>query len=501
LAATLVRAALFGLTLVVAQAQIFYNADFESTRHVVGSPPALGAPEGPANLGIGLAPTIVSVGGSKKLRFEGPGRDFSPYRTAEFVLGYHAPFYHFEFDLSFVGMPEWDGVNPNFTLLFDTPTIENLEFKRVNGTIVGQLRVVPFGSIFGTVVPLPPLPSTSNLHCVLDIDPVRGQWTITMNGQRMHQGPFRSDTGDITNMRVSASSANLTRPGETVVDLDNVLISGGEARERTRAVNLSVRAVSGAGENGLIIGFVVTGGASRDLLVRAAGPALVPFGITSVLTDPRLTMNNSSGAAIASNDDWSETGSQATSSLFASAGAFSFAAGSKDAALRAFARPGAYTVQIAGATAAEGMVIGELYDLSSADGGIGRLGNVSARGNVNAQGASLIIGLVVNGPGTQRFLFRAVGPALQALGVATAAESPRLSVRRADGTEITANERWGGTAALATLFTQVGAFPLDAASRDAAVAVDLAAGTYTVVIDAAAGTRAGVVLAEAYEAP
>jgi hypothetical protein len=42
-------------------------------------------------------------------------------------------------------------------------------------------------------------------------------------------------------------------------------------------------------------------------MVRAIGPSLASFGITDALADPTLEIHNSSGAAIASNDDWRTT--------------------------------------------------------------------------------------------------------------------------------------------------------------------------------------------------
>jgi hypothetical protein len=271
--------------------------------------------------------------------------------------------------------------------------------------------------------------------------------------------------------------------------------------ERTRAINLSVRAISGADENALIIGFVINTPAQRTLLVRAAGPALAQFGAAQLLPDPRLIVATGGGAEVARNEDWGDAGSQVNSGVFATVGAFPFPAGSRDAAAIPALQAGNYTAQVIGATPQEGLAIGEVYDLSAADGGLGRLVNVSARSKVDAEGRDLIIGLVVKGPERQRFLFRAIGPGLARFGVSNAADDPRISVRRADGTVLIASDNWGGSAELSAVFGQTGAFALDATSRDAAVTVELEAGSYTVIIDAVTGSRSGVVLAEAYEIP
>jgi hypothetical protein len=40
------------------------------------------------------------------------------------------------------------------------------------------------------------------------------------------------------------------------------------------------------------------------VVVRAIGPSLAAYGVSGVLSDPTLTIYDSSGSAIASNDNW-----------------------------------------------------------------------------------------------------------------------------------------------------------------------------------------------------
>ena len=42
----------------------------------------------------------------------------------------------------------------------------------------------------------------------------------------------------------------------------------------------------------------------KTVVVRALGPSLTGFGLSGVLADPVLTVHNSSGVVIASNDNW-----------------------------------------------------------------------------------------------------------------------------------------------------------------------------------------------------
>jgi hypothetical protein len=96
-------------------------------------------------------------------------------------------------------------------------------------------------------------------------------------------------------------------------------------------------------------------------------------------------------------------------------------------------------------------------------------------------------------------LVRAIGPTLAAapFNVSGVVADPRLTLFNGP-TKIGENDNWGGTAALTTAFTQVGAFALPPNSQDAAMVVTLAPGNYSVQVTGAGG---GVALVEVYEVP
>jgi len=140
-----------------------------------------------------------------------------------------------------------------------------------------------------------------------------------------------------------------------------------------RLTNISTRAQVGTGGNILIPGLVISPGTgTRRLLIRAAGPALTPLGVTGVLADPTMVVTNAAGATVASNDNWSTpvgTGAAtaaALSTAFAQNGAFNFAAASRDAALLADFAPGNYTIQVSGVNNTSGVAIVEVYDVTPA---------------------------------------------------------------------------------------------------------------------------------------
>jgi hypothetical protein len=75
--------------------------------------------------------------------------------------------------------------------------------------------------------------------------------------------------------------------------------------------NISGRAFIDTGDNALFAGFIsgAGGGAPTRIVVRGIGPSLTAAGVPGALQDPILTMFNSNGAVVATNDDW-KTGLQ-----------------------------------------------------------------------------------------------------------------------------------------------------------------------------------------------
>lgn len=142
--------------------------------------------------------------------------------------------------------------------------------------------------------------------------------------------------------------------GVTLVEVyDAATASGGSL------INLSVRAQVGGAESPSL-GFVINGTTSKRVLIRAIGPTLGVFGVSDVLTDPRLQLFQGS-ALIGENDNWGGTASLTTA--FASVGAFPLAdSTSKDAALVVTLAPGAYTVLVSGVGNTAGATLLEVYD-------------------------------------------------------------------------------------------------------------------------------------------
>src|SRR5262249_24643786 len=143
----------------------------------------------------------------------------------------------------------------------------------------------------------------------------------------------------------------------------------------------------------------------------------------------------------------------------------------------------------------------ELYD-ADATASFGattpRLINVSVRKQINA-GETLTAGFVIGGNNSRTVLVRAVGPGLAAFGVPGTMADPQLALF-SGGTQIAANDDWGGDAQLVSASASVGAFALSAAnSKDSVLLVTLAPGAYTATVKSASGS--GQALVEVYEVP
>lgn len=272
----------------------------------------------------------------------------------------------------------------------------------------------------------------------------------------------------------------------TVITDDPNPNPGGGGGPSSRLSNLSVRTGLAANQT-LIVGTTVSGGAT-NLLVRAAGPALGGLGVGGAMTDPRLELYNGS-TLVFENNDWAAN----LADTFTSVAAFPFAPGSRDAA---FVRSieGGPTIQVKGTGA--GVVLVEAYDLGT--GNPARLTNVSARNQVGTGENILIAGFNISGTGEKRLLIRGVGPKLTQFGVTGVLQDPKLEIYNSAQAKVTENDNWNSE--LAATFTAVGAFALDASSRDAALVTTLPPGSYTVQVSGVGGGT-GEGLIEIYEVP
>ncbi len=267
----------------------------------------------------------------------------------------------------------------------------------------------------------------------------------------------------------------------------------------SRIVNLSIRSALSAASPELTVGFFASG-SDKLLLVRAVGPALAQFGVSSALARPGLGIY-AGQTPLATNEGWDRAVNAAqVDATTARVGAFSLSAASNDAAVLQSFGSGNYSAVVQSRGGAPGgTVLIEIYDADS--GGRGRLTNVSALAPVGTGDNILVAGFVLSGNAAKRLLIRAIGPGLISFGRTAALADPQLAVIPAGAqAAIAANDNWGGGEGLSTSFQSVGAFPIAASSRDAAVVLSLEPGAYTVQVSGVGGTT-GDALVEIYELP
>jgi hypothetical protein len=150
--------------------------------------------------------------------------------------------------------------------------------------------------------------------------------------------------------------------GETLVEVYDATGAAGNAG--ARLVNFSSSQEFTPSAQTLTAGFVVSGGTTRRVLVRAIGPTLArSFGVAGALPAPVLAV--SSGAAeLGSNRGWlTAADPTALAAAARQAGAFALADGAADSALILTLNPGAYNVQVRDANGASGLAMVEIYEL------------------------------------------------------------------------------------------------------------------------------------------
>jgi arylsulfate sulfotransferase len=254
-----------------------------------------------------------------------------------------------------------------------------------------------------------------------------------------------------------------------------------------QALNLSTRGLVSGGDNVLIGGFIVTGTDPKSLVLRAMGPSLSGYGVSNVLTDPVLSVYNSSATLIATNDNWQ---SDVNHSIVESNGLAP--ANLLESAIAPTLNPGAYTVVVTGRGPTPGIGLVELYDLSPLSNS--NLDNMSTRGFAGTEDNVLISGFIVGDVDSATVVVRAIGPSLTSYGVSGALSDPTLDIYDSTGSVIASNDNWQDN--IDSIDVQKnGLAPPNA--LESALVLHLPAGPYTAIVRGTNGAS-GNALVEVY---
>jgi hypothetical protein len=268
--------------------------------------------------------------------------------------------------------------------------------------------------------------------------------------------------------------------------------------------NISTRAFVQTGDNVIIGGFIVDGNAPKRVIIRAIGPELIPFGIPDPLADPTLELHDSTGALIASNDNWGTTiiGGIITTDQVAAIRASGYAPTNEmESAMIVSLPPGNYTAIVRGINSTMGVGLVDLYDLSAISSSI--LSNISTRSLVQTGDSVMIGGFIVEGTQTKRVILRAIGPELTQYGIPNPLADPNLELHNSAGALIASNDNWmttiiGGiiTADQVRDIMNSGLAPTN--PSESAIIANLPPGNYTAIVRGK-NIIIGVALVEVYD--
>ena len=257
-----------------------------------------------------------------------------------------------------------------------------------------------------------------------------------------------------------------------------------------RVLNLSTRGSVSSGDNVLINGFIISGTDPKTVILRALGPSLGGSGVSGALADPVLSLYNSSGTLIATNDDWQRD----PGSAFIEQYGLAPGNPAESATLQTNLAPGAYTMVVTGKNITQGTALAEVYELYG-PGLNSKLRNVSGRGFVGTGDNVLIGGFIVGDVGSGTVVVRALGPSLGAFGVSQPLSDPILTIYDSNGSAIAANDNWQNDNNAIDV-QRNGLAPPNA--LESAIVLHLPPGAYTAVVRGANGAT-GNALVEVYD--
>lgn len=271
------------------------------------------------------------------------------------------------------------------------------------------------------------------------------------------------------------------------LDTNNVTNPGLTPASPAHLLNISTRLKVQTGDNVSIGGFIITGNASKTVIVRGIGPSLPPE-ITGRLADPTLELHGPSGLVII-NDNWRDSQeAQIQGSGLAPTNDL-------EPTIIASLAPGNYTAIIAGKNDSEGVGLAEIYDLEV--GSDSKLANLSGRGFVQTGSNVMIAGFIFgNGTNSERVIIRALGPSIP--GIDDLLADPTLNLHDTNGTMMMSNDNWKDDANQEIEIIATGLAPQN--DLESAMVMTLPPGHFTAIV-AGKNSGTGVALAEVYHLP
>src|SRR5947207_10317900 len=160
-------------------------------------------------------------------------------------------------------------------------------------------------------------------------------------------------------------------------------------------------------------GFIITGSAPKQVLLRGIGPSLVNSAVTNPLSDPVMELHGPTGFLTITNDNWKDTQQAAIQATGLAP------TNDLESAILVTLDPGPYTAIVKGKNNGVGVGLVEAYDLGQA--AASKLANISTRAFVSTGGDIMIAGFILGGnSGSDNIIVRGIGPSLTGFGVPNA---------------------------------------------------------------------------------
>ncbi|MEO1375236.1 MAG: caspase family protein [Cyanobacteria bacterium J06635_10] len=207
-----------------------FNIDFSTPIHKNGKLPAIGKDFRKVSK-INFGNPLVS-GNESSSYLKGQYLQFDTMQSIGNEKGYDkielnvdrsSQRYLFKFDLYTNNFVDAKNNKNKFTIHFDTPTIQKLNFNG-NGKIRHyQPRIPGNGSISGVIGSFQ---DQEVIKMAIDINLHQGKWTIFQNGRKIHTSPFYSKSGDIKSIRFNLGNLNRSPQFNFgIIGLDNIVLN------------------------------------------------------------------------------------------------------------------------------------------------------------------------------------------------------------------------------------------------------------------------------------
>ena len=281
---------------------------------------------------------------------------------------------------------------------------------------------------------------------------------------------------------VTLDTNNVTSPGLSATPTPPPTPT--PAPSPAQLLNISTRLKVQSDESVLIAGFIITGNASKKVIVRGIGPSLT--GLSPLLANPVLELRAANGSLITSNDNWKDNQRTEIENSTLAPG------NDLESAIVATLPPAHYTAILRGQNGATGIGMVEMYDLNLASDS--KLANISSRGFVQTANDVMIAGFILgNGTAGERVAVRAIGPSLT--GITNLLVNPTLELRDVNGATLISNDNWQDDTNQAAEIAAAGMAPQN--NLESALVIRLPPGQYTAIV-AGKNNGTGIAVAEVY---